>query len=452
MDNMKVRSFSWLMAPDGWEVRPARTAFVERKLKSNDGSEDLLSVSQYTGVRRRAEMLDASETRLTRAASLVGYKLAFRGDLVVNTMLAWNGSMGIAPCDGIVSPSYAVYEPLSSSDSRFNAYLLTTPAYKGAIRSWSTGIQDSRLRIYPGTFLSLPLLQPPLETQRLIVRYLDDFELRIAKAIAGKNDLLIKMLEMRRAIVAARILGTNASVRVSDELPFEVPSTWSNEPFWAVAPEISVSGHSEKELLSVYLDRGVIRYSESAGHVHKPSLDLSKYQLVQPHDLVLNNQQAWRGSVGVSQYEGIVSPAYVVCRLDNRFDTDFANMLFRSPVMVSQFEMASRGVGSIQRQLHRPSLRVIRVPIPSLAEQVRIASQLMAETKGIDAALLSLREEIALLKEYRIRLISDVVTGKIDILEEAMSLPEIDTAELAEVLAGELREADDVEGSTDGDN
>jgi type I restriction enzyme S subunit len=297
----------------------------------------------------------------------------------------------------------------------------------------------------------IPIPVPSPDEQVLIVRYLDHAELRIAKAIAGKTDLLTKLLEMSRAKVAADILGAGAGVRVHDGLPFEVPSSWSIEPFWAVAPEVSVSGHSEKELLSVYLDRGVIRYSESGGQVHKPSLDLSAYQLVRPHNLVLNNQQAWRGSVGVSRHEGIISPAYVVCRLDDRFDTDFANLLFRSPVMVNQFELASRGVGSIQRQLHRPSLRVLRVPIPPRSEQGRIASQLIAETRGIDVAAESLREEIALLKEYRTRLLSDVVTGKIDVREEAAKLPDIDPAELAAVLAGGAAGADEEEVA-DGDD
>jgi len=317
--------------------------------------------------------------------------------------------------------------------------------WSGAVISTIPNFSASRYRS-----LQVPLPATEMDLT-LIVRYLDHAELRIAKAIDGKTDLLTKLLEMRRAKVAAGILGSGAGVRVHDGLPFEVPKSWSIEPFWAVAPEVSVSGHAEKELLSVYLDRGVIRYSESGGQVHKPSLDLSAYQLVRPHDLVLNNQQAWRGSVGVSRHEGIISPAYVVCRLDDRFDTDFANLLFASPVMVSQFELASRGVGSIQRQLHRPSLRVLRVPIPPRSEQGRIASQLISETRGIDAAAESLREEIALLKEYRTRLISDVVTGKIDVREEAAKLPDIDPAELAAVLAGGGAGSDEEEVA-DGDD
>jgi type I restriction enzyme S subunit len=289
---------------------------------------------------------------------------------------------------------------------------------------------------------------PSLEEQGLIVRYLNHAELRIAKAIAAKQALMSRLLELRHVQIAEGILGAGGAKLLSSSLPYKVPESWRVEPFWSVAPEVSISDQHGKELLSVYLNRGVIRYSESAGQVHKPSLDLSGYQLVRPGDLVLNNQQAWRGSVGVSRYEGIVSPAYVVCSLGERFDLEYANMLFRSPAMVSQFEMSSRGVGSIQRQLHRQTLRVMKVPIPPIEEQVQIATRLVAATKGLDLAIRSLETEIALLKDYRIRLISDVVTGELDVREAAAKLPEIDPMELATV---SISENGDDEETTDDD-
>jgi type I restriction enzyme S subunit len=115
-----------------------------------------------------------------------------------------------------------------------------------------------------------------------------------------------------------------------------VPSRWSLLPLCRVANPKSECGRTDLELLSVYLHLGVIRYSESGGQVHKPSTDLSKYQVVQPGDFVLNNQQAWRGSIGVSKHEGIISPAYVVMKLSPLLAPGYANYLFRSPAMVAQ--------------------------------------------------------------------------------------------------------------------
>jgi len=103
----------------------------------------------------------------------VGYKVVLADDLVVNTMLAWNGSMGASPIDGIVSPAYAVYRPLAGVDTKYFQYLLTTPLLKGVIRAWSSGIQDSRLRLYPNKFFQIAVPLPSFEEQKEISLYLD---------------------------------------------------------------------------------------------------------------------------------------------------------------------------------------------------------------------------------------------------------------------------------------
>lgn len=176
-------------------------------------------------------------------------------------------------------------------------------------------------------------------------------------------------------------------------------SDWEVLPFGSLAKECRRTGYGDAELLSVYLDRGVIRYSESSGQVHKPSLDLSAYQLVKPGDLVLNNQQAWRGSVGVSSYRGIVSPAYVVCSLSNRILPGFARYLFRSPTMVDQYVLASKGVGSIQRNLVMQRLRRAPVPLPAATEQRLIARYLDATELRIAKAMQAKRLLIGQLEE-----------------------------------------------------
>jgi type I restriction enzyme S subunit len=453
MDDIESRSFSWLVAPDGWELRPTRTAFLERKEKSEDGSEDLLSVSQYTGVRRRAETLGAGETRLTRAASLVGYKRTYRGDLVVNTMLAWNGSMGIAPCDGIVSPSYAVYRPLPSTDSRFNAYLLTTPAYKGAIRSWSTGIQDSRLRIYPGKFLSLPLLQPPLETQQVIVRYLDHAEMRIAKAIAGKSRLVALLAERRSAIEAELLLGSQASADSTTWFG-ELPDGWTRLPARALCDERNERNRNDLPLLSVTIRRGVVSqqdYFSSAGSKKDQSRsDKSQYKAVQPGDVVYNKMRAWQGAAGCSALEGIVSPAYVVVRPRELIVPEFLGRVMRTPQFAKEAERWSYGINSDMWSLRPHHFKLIEFPVPPLDTQIRLLAQVVERTSAIEKALVAVENEIALLKEYRVRLISDVVTGKLDVRKEAAALPDVDPSELAAVLAGGATSTDEEEGD-DGD-
>ena len=110
----------------------------------------------------------------------------------------------------------------------------------------------------------------------------------------------------------------------------QVPGHWDVSPLAGLARLRSVVNQSERQLLSVYLQRGVVRFSDvDEKRTNATSTDLSNYQAVDPGDFVLNNQQAWRGSVGVSNYSGIVSPAYLVLELSKRYLARYANILFR---------------------------------------------------------------------------------------------------------------------------
>jgi len=136
--------------------------------------------------------------------------------------------------------------------------------------------------------------------------------------------------------------------------------------------------------------------------------------------LVMNNQQAWRGSLGVSLYRGIVSPAYLVLELDRmKLDPVFANFMFRSRPYVEKFMLASMSVGDIQRQIKWPHLRIVPVFVPDLEEQRRISENLERETARIDALVSKTERSIELLKEKRAALITAAVTGKIDVRRAA---------------------------------
>ncbi|CAB4922272.1 unannotated protein [freshwater metagenome] len=178
-----------------------------------------------------------------------------------------------------------------------------------------------------------------------------------------------------------------------------IPHGWSRRRLASLGGQVKETSRPDLPLLSVYLGRGVIPYAEGGRRVHAPSEKLDGYQVVRDGDLVLNNQQAWRGSVGVSRYTGIISPAYIVWRLPSDLDTQFAELLFPSRPMVDQYVHASRGVGDIQRDMHMPSMRNMAVPVPPLAEQVAIARYLIHANARIDKAIAAKRRLIALLAE-----------------------------------------------------
>jgi type I restriction enzyme, S subunit len=193
-----------------------------------------------------------------------------------------------------------------------------------------------------------------------------------------------------------------------------MPAHWAIRRLDSAARIRSEIGRPDLDLLSVYLGRGVIPYAQGGKRVHAPSLDLTAYQVVHPGDLVLNNQQAWRGSVGVSVHQGIISPAYVVLSLDEAVLPTYGRFLFPSSSMVSQFLIASKGVGDIQRQLHQPYLKNVLVPIPPAEEQAAIVKYLGHANARIDRAIVAKRKLIALLGEQKQAIINQAVTRGLD--------------------------------------
>ncbi|OZS79495.1 hypothetical protein CF394_00575 [Tetzosporium hominis] len=196
-------------------------------------------------------------------------------------------------------------------------------------------------------------------------------------------------------------------------IPFlkQIPQGWKEYPFYALVNPKSIINNTNEQLLSVYLNKGVIPYNQSTGlQVHKPSQDLTKYQLVEPGDFVMNNQQSWRGSVGVSRYRGIVSPAYYVFSLSNKINPIYGNYLFRDSVMVNQFVLSSKGVGSIQRNLYYPFLKRIRVPLPSRIEQDQIVKYLDYQISKINKFIRVKMQLINVLKEKKQAVINKAVT------------------------------------------
>lgn len=194
--------------PQQWVIRRIKSLFDERVELSETGQEDLLSVSEYYGVAKRADKVEGQN--ISRSDSLEGYKLCYVNDIVSNIMLAWKGSLGRTPYDGIVSPAYGVYKPIDELDSRYYHYLFRTELYKGIFRTNSRGIIESRLRLYTPNFLAIHTIYPPVEEQKEIVAYLDEKCGKI-DAIIEKIDTQVERLkELKRSLINEVVTGKRA--------------------------------------------------------------------------------------------------------------------------------------------------------------------------------------------------------------------------------------------------
>lgn len=194
----------WLgKIPEHWETERAKWLFSERDQRSESGEEELLTVSHLTGVTPRSE----KDVNMFEAETTEGYKLCYPGDLVINTLWAWMGAMGVSSIHGIVSPAYNVYTPNECLDPAYVDALVRIPVFAQEATRFSKGVWSSRLRLYPEGLFEIWMPVPPLEEQRSIVAHISAETAKLAALgqVAERTTGLLK--ERRAALIAAAVTG-----------------------------------------------------------------------------------------------------------------------------------------------------------------------------------------------------------------------------------------------------
>lgn len=195
----------------------------------------------------------------------------------------------------------------------------------------------------------------------------------------------------------------------------DVPKNWNVDIIQHLFTKVKRLGFGDEELLSVYRDRGVIIKSSRDDNHNKASEDLSLYQLVNKGDLAINKMKAWQGSIAVSEYKGIVSPAYFICKPLTKNDSRFMHYLLRSDVYIKQYERNSGGVRNDQWDLDYERFRKLKIAIPEIVEQIKIAKYLDQKTVLIDQIVEKKEKQIELVTEkflLKVNFLINNVEGK----------------------------------------
>ncbi|WP_164932016.1 restriction endonuclease subunit S [Janthinobacterium sp. 17J80-10] len=194
----------------------------------------------------------------------------------------------------------------------------------------------------------------------------------------------------------------------------EAPKYWKTIPVGRLFRRVKRTNFSDKDLLSVYRDHGVVPTSSRDDNNNKPSDDLTPYQLVEPNDLVMNKMKAWQGSIAISEFEGIVSPAYFVYQPYSKlFDVaypKYIHYLLRHPIYIAQYLRQSKGIRVSQWDLDPEEFQRIELLLPDKSEQKKIFNFLDNEIAKIDTLIEKQQQLIKLLKEKRQAVISHAVT------------------------------------------
>lgn len=346
----------------------------------------------------------------------------------------------------VIDTAYYIDSKAASVNLRWLGYVLSVAGLDTVSRD--TGIPGLSRDVAHNTMV--PVVEETL--QRLIVRYLDHAELRIAKAIAAKRAMLALLAEREELAIIDAITGSSKP-RTSDsrvEWLGEFPSHWEVKRLGSVLVERREMNTDRRvqQVLSLVRKKGVMRYEDKGRIGNKRSEDVARYKVVRDGDIVLNSMNVIIGSVGQSGLEGCLSPVYYVLRpIGPEHHGAYFNALFQIERFHSSLVRFGKGILAHRMRIPMLELKSVMLPVPPLEEQVAIANRVEDATASLRRARTAIEDEITLLKEYRTRLISDVVTGKIDVREEAAKLPDIDPAELAAVLAGGAAGADEEEAA-----
>jgi type I restriction enzyme S subunit len=424
--------------PSQWDVRRMKLLLREVDSRSLTGKEQLLRVSQYNGVTQR-KASDGSDVPDTRASSLVGYKRVAVDDLVINIMLAWNGSMGVSRYDGIASPAYCVYRFKAAARPWYYHELLRLPLYKDRIKAASTGVVESRLRLYSDGLGRIEVIQPPVDEQDAIVRFLYHVNRRIARFIQTKKKVIALLKEEKQAIIHRAVThGLNPSVSLKSscvEWLGYVPQHWEVMRVKQCAHKISKGTTPSTEGREI-LESGPIRFIKaeniSGGAIvdtplcfidEETNTMLRRSQLL-GNDLLFVIAGATLGKtalVGDAVLPANTNQAVAFIRTNSRVN----------PAYLAQWLQSSRikeliwlnAVQSAQPNLSMTDLGNFIVPVPPHNEQLQILEFINAEVLPVVTAITRIEHEVFLLSEYRTRLIADVVTGKLDVRAAAAKLP-----------------------------
>ncbi|MFD4420265.1 restriction endonuclease subunit S [Agromyces sp. NPDC058484] len=410
LDAVAERVHKWLgVLPSGWagarllEVANAWTSNVDKHTVEGEPS---VRLCNYVDVYKNDGIVDSLDFMAASATRDQIRKFRIR---VGDTLITKDSETA----DDIGVPAYVEFEAddlicgyhlaIVRPDQRriIPRFLYWALDSEPVARQWgvtAAGVTRVGIRSTDLNKVTIPL--PPLDEQRAIADYLDLETAQIDALVAKQESLLTLLAERKRSVlsqVLAEVEGKSCRLR------------------WLYRPS-SEANSPDEEVLSVYREHGVILKASRSDNFNKTPENVDRYLLVRPDDLVVNKMKAWQGSLGVSTYRGIVSADYEVLRPSTSYlDPEFAHFLLRSPQMVVEYRVRSRGIRPSQWRLYWQEFADIEISVPPLDAQVLAASQIKTETQAIDTLISKAEEHIALAKERRLALITAAVTGQIDV-------------------------------------
>jgi type I restriction enzyme, S subunit len=439
----KESGLPWLRrCPKHWVIKRGKSYMTCVDQRSRSGKEELLTVSSSRGVVPRS----SAKVTMFKAESYSGYKLCWPGDLVINSLWAWGGGLGVTHHHGIISTAYSVYRPRPSAkmNPRFLHELVRSSAFNWELQVRSKGIWISRLQLTDTSFLNAPIPLPPPDEQAAIVRFLDHANRKIDKFIRAKRKLIGLLTEQKQAIIHRAVTrGLNPDVKLKPSgIPWigDIPQHWEVrrlkqcitrvEQGWSPQCDSQPASSEEWGVMKV----GCVNqdfFNESQNKKLPSNFTPDSTLEIRDGDIMVSRANT-RELLGLAALAENPRPKLILCDKLFRFRArsvcflpKFLVMLLRSQASRSQIESSTNGASSSMQNIGQPVIKNLWLSMPPVDEQAAIVAHVGRETASLTAAIARAEREIALMQEYRTRLTADVVTGKLDVRAAATQLPDM---------------------------
>lgn len=412
----KTIGLPWLdKIPAHWNVFRNKNFLHEKKslVGDNASSYTLLSLT-LNGIIAR----DMENPTGKFPSDFSTYKAVEPGDMVfcLFDMDETPRTVGLSNLAGMVTGAYDVFS-VSGANPQFLYYYYLSIDNTKSLKPYYSGL---RKVVPPSRFLGIPIPLPPPSEQDRIVRYLDEKTAAIDELVRAKEREIELLRERKQALVSAAVTGglDPATERKDSGVPWigKIPKGWNVLKLRQILSPVSEKNRPDLPLLSVVREKGVIIRDKDDMEENRNFIpdDLSGYKVVRKGQFVMNKMKAWQGSYGISPCDGIVSPAYFVFNI--RFDNlSFFHFAIRSRTYVDFFAQASDGIRIGQWDLNIAKMKEIPFLVPPAEEQREIVERLPELFSDMDRKIAQAERSIALLQELRTRLVSDAVTGAVEV-------------------------------------
>lgn len=423
----------WIGAvPRHWDVLPNRALFKER-IEKNHANEQMLSVTIGKGVISQRDLLRDTSKKDSSNQDKSNYKLVQSGDIAYNKMRAWQGAVGVSRLRGIISPAYVVQTLRMSSDNpEFFHYVLRTPAFAKEAERWSYGITSDQWSLRSSDFKQIYCQRPPRNEQDAIVQFLRHVDAIFNRLIRAKRSVIELLEEQKQVVIDNQISTSNVDAdkrwtRLKYVADVQTGITLGKRYSEAVReyPYLRVANVQSGRVDLATVKKVAVSDSERASSTLRPGDVL----MTEGGDIdKLGRGCVWKGEIPNCLHQNHV----FAVRTKAELEPEFLVLVMMSQHGRSYFQSTAKRTTNLA-STNQTTIRNFPFCLPSVEKQREILNLVRTKCTDLDLTILRAANEIALLGEYRTRLVTDVVTGKLDV--RGVQLSEIEAVEEPEALA-----------------